>query len=106
MNSLLASIYKDYTKPGGLGSINSLYREARKFNKNIKISHVKKFLQGSRTYTLHKQTQKKFPRRKIIAPKQKVILSCDLGDFSYLQKHNKGFRYILVCIDVLVDICK
>lgn len=100
MNTLLNSIYRDYSNPGGLGSINALYREARKRNKNITLRDVKSFMENNRTYTLHKVSKKKFPRRKILAPKPLVILSCDLADFSHLQRYNKGFRYIMVCLDV------
>ena len=100
MNAMLGRIYKDYSSPGGLGSINSLYKEAKKQDENVTRDQVKLFLEGMRTYTLHKPTRKRFPRRKIIAPKPKVILSCDLGDFSHLQRYNKGVKYIMVCIDV------
>lgn len=100
MNALLSRLYKDYSHPAGLGGVDRLYKEAKKLDENITTDRVKSFLEGVRTYTLHKPTRTRFPRRKIIAPKPRVILSCDLGDFSHLQKYNKGFKYIMVCIDV------
>ena len=96
----LKDIYHDVSNPAGLGGIRQLYREGRKRNKKITLRDVKDFLQQSRTYTLHKPTRKRFPRRKILAPKPRVIMTCDLGDFSALQKHNKGVKYILFCLDV------
>lgn len=98
--TILKDIYHDASNPAGLGGVRQLYREARKRNKNITLRDVKEFLQQSRTYTLHKSTRKRFPRRKILAPKPRVIMTCDLGDFSALQKHNKGVKYILFCLDV------
>ena len=100
MNTLLDTIYRDISNPAGLGSVQKLYNEGRKRNKNLTLKDVKSFLEGNRTYTLHKTTRKKFPRRKILAPKPRVIVSCDLGDFSALQKHNRGVKYVMFCLDV------
>lgn len=100
MNKILKDIYHDPSNPAGLGSVQQLYKEAKKRDGNITLRHVKDFLQQSRTYTLHKPTRKRFPRRKIIAPKPRVIMTCDLGDFSNLQRHNRGVKYILFCLDV------
>ena len=100
MNVILERIYGDLSLPAGLGSIRALYREGRKRIKNLTLRDVKAFLQGNRTYTLHKPILKRFPRRKILAPKPRVILICDLGDFSALQKHNRGVKYIMFCLDV------
>ena len=100
MNTLLTNIYEDHSNPSGLAGINKLYKEVRKLYPEIKRSDVISFLNKQRTYTLHKETKKKFPRRKILAPKPRVILSCDLADLSELQKYNKGVRYVLFCIDV------
>lgn len=98
--AILKDIYHDVNNPAGLGGVRQLYKEARKRKKNITLRDVKDFLQQSRTYTLHKPTRKRFPRRKILAPKPRVIMTCDLGDFSALQKFNRGFKYILFCLDV------
>lgn len=100
MNDILNKIYRDLSNPGGLGSIHTIYQAGRKRIKNLSRDDVKAFLQGKRTYTLHKPTLKRFPRRKILAPKPRVIVTCDLGDFSTLQKYNKGVKYIMFCLDV------
>lgn len=100
MNEVLNEIYQDLSNPAGLGGVQSLYREGKKRIKHLTLRDVKTFLQGNRTYTLHKSTRKRFPRRKIIAAKPRVIITCDLGDFAALQKHNGGVKYILFCVDV------
>lgn len=100
MNTTLSELYGDVTNPAGLGSIAALYKEGKKKIKNLTRHDVERFLESSRTYTLHKLTRKHFPRRKILAAKPRVILTCDLGDFSALQKHNNGVKYILFCLDV------
>lgn len=100
MKGVLDKLYRDITNPAGLGSAIALYREGKKKIKNLTLREVRKFLEGNRTYTLHKPTLKRFPRQKILAPKPRVILTCDLADFSLLRRDNKGVRYILFCLDV------
>ena len=99
-NTILKRLYETVRLPNSYGGINTLLRNARKVDKSITRSIVKEFLDGQTSYTLHKVTLKKFRRRRILSPKPKVIASCDLADMSNLARHNKGFRYILVVIDV------
>ena len=100
MENLLKKIYYNPSSPAGLGSIDKLYRRAKAINPNIKLRDVKKFLKGSRVYTLHKLQKRKFLRRKVVSAGPRIILSCDLADLGALQKENQGMRYILVCVDV------
>ena len=100
MNALLRDLYHDISNPAGLGSIRQLYLESKKRNKKITWRDIKQFLQQSRTYTLNNPTRKRFPRRKILVPKHRVIMTCDLGDLSVLQRHNRGVKYFLFCLDV------
>lgn len=100
MESLLRSIYYNPSSPAGLGSIDKLFKAAKKVEPKIRLKDVKEFLKGSRVYTLHKLQRKKYPRRKVVSAAPRIILSCDLADLGALQKYNKGTRYILVCIDV------
>ena len=51
---------------------------------------------------MHKITNKKFLCRKILAPRPGVIASCDLADMSLLSRYNKGYKYILLFIDVFL----
>jgi len=76
------------------------YIERRGKSTQILLSEVKKFLRGSRVYTLHKLQNKRFPRRKTVSAGPRIILSCDLADLGALQKENHGVRYLLVCVDV------
>ena len=86
MNALLSRIYKDYSNPGGLDGINSLYKEAKKLDENITKDQVKTFLEGVRTYTFHKPTRKLFPRRKKYCTKIKSDLVLRLGGIFSLTK--------------------
>lgn len=100
MKELLRKIYNDHSNPAGLASIQKLYRAARVQNPDVRIADVKAFLKASRTYTLHTQSRKRFPRRKILAAKPRAILTCDTATMVSLAKENDGIKYLLVCIDV------
>ena len=96
----LDAIYKNTVHPASLGGVKKLYDAARRRNKNIKFQDVKVYLKSIPSYTLHKVTRKTFPRRKMLAPKPKVIISCDLIDIRNLSKYNDDINYLLVCVDI------
>ena len=54
----------------------------------------------SLTDELHKPVRKRFKKRKVFAKKANDIMAADLVDMQYFARGNKGFRYILMIIDV------
>ncbi len=100
MNAVLDELYRDMMNPAALGGVKALYREGKKRDNNLTLRDVSVFLQGVHTYMLNKPTLKRSPRRKILARKPSVILTCDLADFTKLHRHNGGIRYIMFCLDV------
>jgi len=102
MMRVLKDLYEDYTKPYGLGGVQTLLKAARARlgRDNITQSDVKRALSSQRVYTLHKHTRKKFPRRQIMAVRPRKILTCDLADMRNLSKQNGKTSYLLVCVDV------
>ena len=49
---------------------------------------------------LHKPKRKNFPRRKIIVNHIDKIFAADLVEMQKFAKLNKGYRYLLTCIDI------
>ena len=49
---------------------------------------------------LHKPKRKNFPRRKIIVNHIDEIFAADLVEMQKFAKLNKGYRYLLTCIDI------
>ena len=49
---------------------------------------------------LHKPMRKNFPKRKVIAKHVDDIWAADLVDMQYYSRTNKGYKYILMIIDV------
>lgn len=52
------------------------------------------------TDELHKPVRKRFKKRRVFAAKPNDIWAADLVDMQYYAKVNKGYRYILMIIDV------
>ena len=97
---VLLRLYETSHLPHSFGGLDTLYKSARKELPSITRKDVEKFLEEQSSYTLHKITPKRFPRRKILSPKPGVIASCDLADVSLLSRENSGYKYILFFIDV------
>ena len=97
---ILSEIYHDHTHPSGLGGVKLLLEAARGRDRTITRTDVKFFLRSSDVYTMHVTPRVNFQRLPILAPKPGTFLSLDIADLSSLSKHNRGYRYILVCVDI------
>lgn len=80
-----SSKYYDLDDPRGFGG-------AKDFDRN--------WLQAQPTYTLHKPLRKKFPTRKYKVSGLNDLWQMDLMEMIPYASINKGYRYILTCIDV------
>lgn len=101
MNNLFSSIYKNIDNTASFGSIQSLYREARKRDPTVTVAAVKKWLSGQDTYTLHKQATRNFMRNRIYVTTIDQQWEVDLADLASIKEYNDNYRFILTCIDVL-----
>ena len=99
MDSLLTTLYNDYTDPSGLSSVKKLYDKAKRIRRDIKISDVKSFLQGNLTYTLHHPARRHFKRNRMIVSRPRQQAQADLLDFQSYSSYNDGYRYMLSFID-------
>jgi len=62
---------------------------------------VREGLQTQDAYTLNKPTRQRFPRRQVVVYGTDHQWQADLVDLGKLASYNKGFKYLLTCIDVL-----
>ncbi|CAL1264761.1 unnamed protein product [Larinioides sclopetarius] len=90
--------YEDPSHVASFGGVESLYRAAQG---QISKKEIQKWLQGVNSYTLHKGIRKKFPTNRVIVYAIDQQWQADLVDLVSLLKFNKGYRYILKCIDIL-----
>ena len=57
-------------------------------------------VQSKDTYTLHKPVRYNFPRNRVIVTGIDDQWQADLVDVSSLARFNKGYKFLLTCIDV------
>ena len=62
----LRGIYTNEKNPASFSSIYKLYKAAKAKKSKITLSKTRKFLEGERSSTLHKQALRRFPRRRFI----------------------------------------
>ena len=98
---ILERLYHDPSSPAGFSGVQRLYTEAKKLFKKITKKDVKDFLEGDRTYTLHRPRRLRFTRSKTIASGYFTDVQMDLAQMDKFASKNNGFKYILVAIDVL-----
>ena len=97
----LSDLYYDTSGSGGLGGVERLYRRVKREGKfPMSRGEVKEWLMTQDAYTLHKPARKRFPRNIYFADGIDQTWQMDLIELQRLAKFNKGYRYILVCIDV------
>lgn len=101
MEKRLKAIYTDPKNQAAFTGPSNLYKAARAVGLKVTLSKVKEFLSTLDVYTLHKQINRKFKRNVIYASSIDTQWSSDLLDFQKYSDENKGYRYVLVCIDVL-----
>lgn len=96
----LRRLYYQPDEPSAYGSLTDIYTAAKNIHSSITKSFVERWLLRQNAYTLHAPLRKRFPRRKTIAPGLYYQLQLDLADLSNIKHHNKGYRFLLVAIDI------
>jgi hypothetical protein len=97
----LNDLYNNPESPAAFAGVDQLWHEATKILKHMPREAVEDYLQGHRTYTIHRPRRTRFPKSRTVPAGYLTDVQCDLADFQKLSQHNKGFKYILVGIDVL-----
>ena len=101
LETFLEKTYHNPSNNAAFSSINKLYKAAKLRYLNVTFNVIKDWLSSQDTYTLHKDARRKFKRNKIIVHGIDEQWQVDLVDMNTLAKENKGYRYLLTCIDIL-----
>jgi len=100
-NDLLYKIYTDVKNPASFSSPWKLYKAAKAGgDRTLTLSEVERFLEGQRSYTLHRHFNPRFKRRKVLARGLGYQYQADLIDYAPLKRENKGMTFLLSVIDV------
>ena len=62
-------------------------------------SAAREWTMSQDAYTLHRQTRRKFPRRKVITVGVDHLWQTDLADMSSISRYNDDKKFLLCCID-------
>ena len=103
MEKQLKDIYFNLGEAGAYsGGTEVLMRAFRKKypNSNISKKMVQNFLNHEVSYSLHRNARRNFKRNKIYVSGLNSQWCTDLADLGAYSKKNRGFRYILVVMDV------
>lgn len=98
---LLDRLYNDPESPAGFAGVDQLWHAARKSLKHIPRTAVEEYLQGHRTYGIHRPRRIHFLRSRTVPAGYLTDFQADLADMQWIARFNNGYRYILVGIDVL-----
>ena len=96
---MLEKLYYEFDRPSALGGVQKLYRGARQYG--LTRSQVLQWLQQQPGYTLHKPPRKRFRRNRVFVNGLDEQWQADLADLQTLSRWNRGYKYLLTCIDVL-----
>jgi len=97
----LKELYYGIDSPSAYAGINRVHKEIKKTFPNTTRDEVREFLQGQSTYTLYRPNKKRFQRLKTVPSGLNTDWQADLAMFDTIYKNNDGYKYLLVCIDVL-----
>ena len=104
VDKIIRAAYHDLSSPAAYTGIDRVLKQAQKVNPKIRREHVEKYLQGERTFTLHRPSRRigsGYQKLKTVPTGLNSHWQCDLADFKKIKTTNKDYAYLLVCIDVL-----
>lgn len=100
-NNNLSNIYYNPSDPGSYGGVERLLSRAKELRvPSVTRKDVRRFLSSQPTYTLHRSARRHFPRNKTYVRGIDEQWQADLVDMQALSHSNKGYKYLLTCIDV------
>ena len=101
MEKTLTSIYLDPSHPASFGGVDAVYRAVKEKGKNkISRKQVQDWLSQQDVYTLHKPARRHYKRSRVIVFGTDEQFQADLADVQNLSRYNKGYKYLLTCIDI------
>ena len=102
MEKALTGIYLDPSQPASFGGLDAVYGAVKEKGKNkISRKQVRDWLsQQAWVYTLHKPARRRYKRSRVIVPGIDAQFQADLVDLQNLSRYNKGYKYLLTCIDI------
>jgi hypothetical protein len=102
MEQDLSKAYYDPASDVGFSSKTALIK---KFEKKYPKKAIESWTARQPTITKFAGIRKRFARIPTVAHRKNDVLSLDLAVFADLARFNQGYKYLLVCVDVLSRMC-
>jgi len=97
----LSTIYYDPLHPGSYSGLNKLWNSIKEDNiHKLTYTQVKDWLKKQEGYVRHKPAPRVFPRQKILMSSLDEQWDADVMDMQKFSRHNSGYRYLAVFIDI------
>ena len=101
MEKTLLTIYLDPSRPAGFGGLDAAYRAVKEKRKSkISRKQVHNWLSQQDVYSLHKPARRHYKTIRVIVPGIDAQFQADLVDVQNLGRFNKGYKYLLTCINI------
>jgi len=103
IDNYLSNIYYDTNEPSSFyGAVKLWHHIKDRPDKPEHVTYdtVKEWLDKQTTHTIHTTPPGKFPTEKIIVEHLDMQWDSDLLQFADFAKYNRGYKYLVVCIDL------
>ena len=102
LNEFLTKLYYSLdSSPVSYAGAEKLFKYGKTLRPSLTRKDVNKWLSSQLAYSLHKPARVKVKTRPVIVYDVDEQWQLDLVDLSKLSKYNSGYKYLLVCIDIL-----
>lgn len=102
-DAYLTSLYYNPSKPSSYYSSKKLWSYIKTLPdrpKGLTFDIINRWLDRQATHKIHTTPKSKFPTEKIIVETMDEQWDSDILHLADLSKYNKGYKYILLCIDL------
>ena len=102
----LSTLYFDTRSPASYLGPEKLYQYVKSEGKfKIGRYRIRKWLQAQESFSLTRGARRKFQRSRVIVNGIDSQWDIDLMDMVDVAKHNDGYKYVIVCIDIFSRFC-
>ena len=101
IDQYLESVYYDSEKPASYSGLDKLYRYVKSEGHNISKGKIRKWLSQQPVYSKHRPVKHSFKRARVVVPTKFYQFDSDTVSMTKYEKHNNGYKYILIAIDIL-----
>ena len=102
IQTYLEEVYYDIGRPGSYESVGRVWESIKEEGNPLQLTRqqVNEWLMKQSVYARHLHVNHRFPRQKILMNEMDEQWDTDLMDLHMLSKHNNGFKYIVIFIDL------